>query len=90
MIEINDSSNNATNKVISKTKEEGGDKEADLSSIKRKGCFRSITFDCEIMYYIFENTVADTSLIYSILAGGARVPLKFTIIKPYNQIYTIC
>ena len=66
MIEINDSSNNATNKVISKTKEEGGDKEADLSSIKRKGCFRSINFDCEITYYIFENTVADTSLIYSI------------------------
>ena len=52
MIEINDSSNNPTNKVISKTKEEGEDKEANLLLIRRKGCFGSITFDWEIMYYI--------------------------------------
>jgi hypothetical protein len=45
MIEINDSSNNPTNKVISKTKEEGEDKEANLLLIRRKGCFGSISFD---------------------------------------------
>ena len=49
MIEINDSSNNATNKVISKTKEEREDKEANISSIRWKGCFGNISFDYQIL-----------------------------------------